>query len=229
MPAPEIPSLLKAFQMPTQVHSVHLVGSRLWGTHSERSDFDLLIVVADPVASRAEFQKSQHKGNYDATIITETSFRDHVKSGSLIETLCCLIPVSEECVLVGGDDTRRGLIEKAHLETMRIWADHRAEKDREKAMKFWAKGGEMRERGWKILQHMIAAECILLGLKTIAEEDSTDLRDFRLTQAMLQRLIAAGRQDGDRAWVALDWVDVEEAHAARIQSVGTAGIRLTEN
>ncbi|KAJ7461563.1 hypothetical protein FB451DRAFT_1268578 [Mycena latifolia] len=221
----DIPPILKALQIPTKVHSVHLVGSRLWGTHSEaHSDFDLLIIVAD---TTAQFPKSQHKGRYDATIMTETSFREQVKSGSLIETLCCLIPSTDECVLLDGDDhSRRRLIEKAHLQTMRIWAEERARKDREKAMKFWAKGGETREKGCKILKHIIAAECVLQGLQRIVEERKTDLRDVQLTQAMLQRLVAAGCQEGDRAWLALDWAGVQEVHTARMESLRTLGIGL---
>ncbi|KAJ6531620.1 hypothetical protein DFH09DRAFT_1182953 [Mycena vulgaris] len=217
MSQPQIPSLLKAFKIPANVHSVYLIGSRLWGTHSERSDFDLLIVVAD---TTAPFQKSQHKGQCDATIITETSFHEQVKSGSLIETLCCLIPSSEECVLLHADtQQRRGLIESAHLQTMRMCAEGRGQKDREKAMKFWAKGGEMREKGWKILQHIVAAECILQGLQKIIEEERIELRDVHLTQSILQRLIAIGRQDGDRAWLALDWAGVQEVHKQRIESL----------
>ncbi|KAJ7722768.1 hypothetical protein B0H14DRAFT_3520211 [Mycena olivaceomarginata] len=69
-----ISSLLKTLQIPTKIHAVHLVGSRLWGTHSPKSDFDLLIVVADPSANSLKFQTSQHKGQYDATLLTESEF-----------------------------------------------------------------------------------------------------------------------------------------------------------
>ncbi|KAJ7137807.1 hypothetical protein C8R44DRAFT_766253 [Mycena epipterygia] len=221
MPQTNIPALLSVLQIPTKVHSVYLVGSRLWGTHSKTSDFDLLIVVADPLSSTEQFQKSQHKGQYDATLLSETSFREQVKAGSLIETISCLIPNSDECVLINDDTQRRGLNEGAHLQTMRIWAEERGRKDREKAMKFWAKGGEMREKGWKFLQHTIAAECVLQGLEKIVEEDGISLRDVHLTQATLQELVAIGRQDSDRAWLGLDWDEVQELHRQRITTVGT--------
>ncbi|KAJ7264993.1 hypothetical protein B0H12DRAFT_1263556 [Mycena haematopus] len=201
---PDISSLLKLLQIPTKVHSVYLVGSRLWGTHSAKSDFDLLIVVADPISACPPFSKSQHKGRCDATLLTETEFRERVEGGSLIETLCCLIPGSEECVLVHDEaHPRRGLIAKNHLQTMRIWIEERGQKDREKAMKFWNKGGEMREKGWKILQHTIAAECILHGLQRVVDEEKIEPRDVHLTQETLQRLVASGRNDDDRAsWLA---------------------------
>ncbi|KAJ7722763.1 hypothetical protein B0H14DRAFT_2642054 [Mycena olivaceomarginata] len=83
-----------------------------------------------------KFQRSQHKGQYDATLLTESEFHERVEEGSLIETLCCLIPASEEgCVLVHDDDDemqQRGLIGKGHLQKMRIWADERGQKDLEK-------------------------------------------------------------------------------------------------
>ncbi|KAJ6531193.1 hypothetical protein B0H19DRAFT_1273409 [Mycena capillaripes] len=214
--------LLQTLQIPTKVHSVYLVGSRLWGTHSAKSDVDLLIVVADPVFSTSPFQKSQHKGQYDATLLTETEFREQVSGGSLIETLCCLIPNSEESVLVNEEGhQRRELIGKSHLQSMRIWAEEREKKDWEKAMKFWAKGGEMREKGWKILQHTIAAECILQGLQSLVDENKLDLRDVLLTGEILQRFVATGRQATDRAWLGLNWEEVWEAHKRRIESIRT--------
>jgi predicted nucleotidyltransferase len=217
-----IPSLLKTLQIPTKIHTVHLVGSRLWGTHSPKSDFDLLIVVADPSANSPKFQTSQHKGQYDATLLTESEFHARVEEGSLIETLCCLIPASEEgCVLVHDDDDemqQRGLIGKGHLQKMRIWADERGQKDLEKASKFWAKGGETREKGWKILRHIIAAECILRALQRIVDEDKIDLREVNLTQETLQRLVGNGREDDDAAWMALSWEDVQVVHRERLES-----------
>ncbi|KAJ6490684.1 hypothetical protein C8R47DRAFT_1123254 [Mycena vitilis] len=214
-------TLLNSLQIPTKVHSVYLVGSRLWGTHSAKSDFDLLIVVADPVSSTTSFQKSQHKGQYDATLLTETEFRQQVNGGSVIETLCCLIPTSEECVLVdeGKPEQRRGLIGKNHLQTMRAWAEERARKDREKAMKFWAKGGAMREAGWKILQHVIATESILRGLEGIVDDDKIDLRDVSLTCRTVQGLVAAGREETDRAWLELEWEEVQEEHQQRMERI----------
>jgi hypothetical protein len=222
MAQPNISSLLKALQIPTKVHSVYLIGSRLWGTHSAKSDYDLLIVVADPASSTSPFQKSQHKGQYDATLLTETEFREQVNRGSLIETLCCLIPDSEECVFMNDAPNQRcGLIGKDHLQSIRIWVDERTKKDRDKASKFWAKGGEMREKGWKILQHTIAAESIFQGLKRIIDEDKIDLRDVSLTQETLRQFVATGRQEQDRAWLGLSWDDVLAAYEQRIDSVRT--------
>ncbi|KAJ7172026.1 hypothetical protein C8R46DRAFT_1257722 [Mycena filopes] len=217
MSQPHLPSILKALQIPTKVHSVYLVGSRLWGTHSHKSDFDLLVVIADP-ASTTSFQKSQHKGQYDATVLTEAEFRAQVQAGSLIETLCCLIPpAEEECVLVHEESRqRRALV--GNLQTMRSWGDERAQKDLEKARKFWAKGGEMREKGWKIVRHTIAAESILQGLQRIVDEEGVLLREVVLTQERLQRLGANGRHE-DREWLGLEWEEVQEAQKKRIASL----------
>jgi hypothetical protein len=56
---------------------------------------------------------------------------------------------------------------------VQIWTEERGQKDFEKAVKFWAKGGEMREKVWKIFRHTLAAECILRGLQRISDEKST--------------------------------------------------------
>ncbi|KAF7337933.1 hypothetical protein MVEN_02016600 [Mycena venus] len=172
-------------------------------------------------SSSSSFPKSQHKGQYDATLLTETEFREQIEGGSLIETLCCLIPGSEECVIMDNTEVhaRRGSIGKSHLQTMRIWVEERRQKDLEKAMKFWAKGGEMREKGWKILQHPIAAERILQGLQRIVDDEKIDLRNVTLTQETLQRLVANGQEDDDRAWLALDWKDVQRAHKTRLERI----------
>ncbi|KAF8205674.1 hypothetical protein K438DRAFT_1818233 [Mycena galopus ATCC 62051] len=217
-----VASVIRMLHMPTKVHSAYLVGSRLWGTHSAKSDIDLLIVIADPPSSAHPFQKSQHKGQYDATLLTETQFRDQVEAGSLIETLCCLIPKSEKCVLAHDNaDNTRGLLGNDHLQTMRKWAEERGRRDREKAMKFWAKGGETREKGWKILRHAIATESVLHGLQNIVNEEKIDLRDVELTQEKLQRIVADGREDGDRAWLGLDWKDAKVALELRLERIRT--------
>ncbi|KAF7363918.1 hypothetical protein MSAN_01049900 [Mycena sanguinolenta] len=216
---PDISSVLRLLQIPTKVHSVYLVGSRLWGTHSAKSDFDLFIVVADPVSTSA-FQKSQHKGRYDATLLTDTEFRAQVEKGSLIETICCLMPETEECVLLHDEEhSRRALIGKGHFHTMRIWMDERRQRDREKAMKFWSKGSEVREKGWKILQHAITAECILRGLQRVVDEEDIEPQDVNLTQETLRQLVASGREDGDRAWLGMEWRDVQVAHEERLERI----------
>ncbi|KAJ7481153.1 hypothetical protein B0H11DRAFT_2024445, partial [Mycena galericulata] len=213
-----IPSLLKTLQIPSRVRTVYLVGSRLWGTNSPKSDFDLLIVVEDP-PPYAQLQKSQHKNQYDATLLSETSFRRRVNEGSFIESICCLIPESEDCVLFSDATPRRELIPKSHLQSIRTWSEERRKKDMEKAMKFWAKCGDAREKGWKILQYSIEAECILQGLEAIIDEDKIDLRDVFLDQQTLHQFVETGKRDGDRDWLGLDWAEVLEAHGERIKSV----------
>ncbi|KAJ7286353.1 hypothetical protein C8J57DRAFT_662263 [Mycena rebaudengoi] len=225
MSHPHIPSLLKTLQIPSQVHTVYLIGSRLWGTHSPTSDFDLLVVIADPVSSTsaARWQKSQHKDQCDVTLLSESEFRQQVKEGSIIEALCCLIPDSEECVLMNdGAPRRRELISKDQLGSLRAWVDERQRKDREKAMKFWAKGGaDMRQRALKILRHSISAECILLGLKIMVEEENIGLKDVILTQENLRRMVAMGiPKEGDTEWLDLDsWDALEAVYRERMQTV----------
>ncbi|KAJ7633020.1 hypothetical protein FB45DRAFT_1058017 [Roridomyces roridus] len=206
-----ISEFLHTLQIPTKVQTVYLVGSRLWGTHTPKSDFDLLVVIRD---STKPFQKSQHRGHYDATILTESSFCEQVKEGALIECLCCLISEEEDGVRLLNDSSSQPCRSLVDLDKMRRWVAERREKDMEKASKFWAKGGS-REKGWKILQHAISAESILRGLEKMVEGEK--IGDVVLTKEMVQRFVAGGQDEDDRAWLGWDWGEVREAHAKRIQ------------
>ncbi|KAF7324583.1 hypothetical protein MKEN_00499600 [Mycena kentingensis (nom. inval.)] len=212
--------ILQSLRLPSDcsITTAYLVGSRLWGTVTPTSDYDLLIVVSDPpttVRSKAELLKSQHSGNYDVTLLYESEFREKVEEGSLIETICCLLDSDDGSIVYAPEpnphSARRQLIYATHLATLRSWADARALRDLEKAAKFWGKGGSARVNGWKILHHSLAAEAILRGL---AEDIAScgSLRDVRLTTERIQGMVAAGRRDEEQGWLGLDWEAVLGAY-----------------
>ncbi|KAJ7074050.1 hypothetical protein C8F01DRAFT_1099055 [Mycena amicta] len=222
-----IQTVLRSLQIPatSSIHSVYLIGSRLWGTETPKSDFDLLVVLHDSSSSSTPFQKSQHKGNYDVTLLTESEFQRQIESGSIIETICCLLAESESSESNILHDSAPGQVSRARralvsMQAMRTWVDDRALRDLEKAEKFWRKGGSTRENGWKILHHSIAAESIFGGL---LELGGPDVQELRLTKAKIHEWVARGRESSDGEWLGLEWVDVLAAYRGRMESVKAGG------
>ncbi|KAF5386989.1 hypothetical protein D9615_001963 [Tricholomella constricta] len=190
------------------VSHIYLVGSRLWGTHTEGSDFDLLL-VAERLG--LETLRSQHKGQYDITLLTKEEFAARVQGGSLIETVCCLLSGDEACVLQEGESMKR-LVQDIHV--LDAWVTSRHPVDHEKAKKFWLKG--KRKDGFKVLQHMITADSVLRGLRKKVQE-GRELSSITLTVAELHDFVQGGRDESDWNWLGLEWGEVKEAHAVRLK------------
>jgi hypothetical protein len=188
--------------------SIHLVGSRLWGTHTESSDFDLLLIAEELPTSMS---KSHHKGQYDITLLTKPEFSDRLRQGSFIETVCCLIEGEDGYIWrMGG--SMKDLV--PDIETLETWVAARKVVDCEKAKKFWSKG--KREEAFKILQHMIMTSRVTRELRRMAELVG-HLNRVVLRVQDLQTMVKEGRDDNDKEWLSLSWSEVETAHRARIK------------
>lgn len=192
------------------VLNVYLVGSRLWGTHTYASDFDLLI-VADHLPPKA--LKSQHKNQFDITLLTKADFAERVREGSLIETVCCLMNSNEDCVWREGQSMRHMVKGIGPLEA---WIVARHAIDREKAKKFWSKG--VQGKAYKILQHMITAESVLRVLK---DKENGTLEGLSLSMEELHGAVQSGQNDSDKDWMSQTWAAVEIAHTKRLQEEST--------
>ena len=146
----ELASVFKSLRLsnPTN-YNVYLVGSRLWGTDSTGSDWDLLVVGDLPPGQLT----SLHKSQYDVKLLDRHEFRARVKEGSIIEVVCAMMR-KEDMMQVAfelGDVVVDPDAMKANLEA-------RQTKDMEKAEKFWLKGN--RQPGWKILRHILHATAL---------------------------------------------------------------------
>lgn len=196
---------------PEAITNVYLVGSRLWGTNKHSSDFDLLVITESPSEG---MPSSQHKDHYDVTVLTTMAFSQRVSEGSIIETVCCMIDPREECVWQAKEPMRH-LVKDVH--TVEGWVAARHLKDQAKAQKFWEK--ETQESGFKILQHMIMAECLVQTLKEKEAKTVGGLPKVILTLEELQEAVRRGRRSEDWEWLGLPWKDVEKAHSARLLSI----------
>ncbi|CAM4879144.1 unnamed protein product [Rotaria socialis] len=123
--------LFKSLHLPNpENYNVYLVGSRLWGTNTTTSDWDLLIVGNVP----SNQLTSLHKAQYDITLLDRQEFIARVKEGSIIEVICAL------------------------MRAIKTWLEARQIKDFEKAEKFWLKGNL--QPAWKILRHILHATAL---------------------------------------------------------------------
>ncbi|CAF1077224.1 unnamed protein product [Adineta ricciae] len=178
-----------------QSYNIYLVGSRLWGTNTDASDWDLLI-VGDVSSTQLT---SLHKAQYDIKVLDRQEFMQHINDGSIIETLCALM--RKEDMLQYAFDIGQPTIDPA---TMKTWMETRRAKDLDKAEKFWLKGN--RQAAWKILRHILHAK-VLYDYLVIA------LREKRvpLTIDDIQTIVRPASLLCDKSWMQLDWSDVRAA------------------
>ncbi|UJR16628.1 hypothetical protein I4U23_003528 [Adineta vaga] len=176
-------------------YNIYLVGSRLWGTNSNTSDWDLLIVGDIPSTQLT----SLHKAQYDVKLLDRQEFIQRANNGSIVEVLCALLRKEDMLQHAFNTDTLR-----IDQDTMRIWLEERRYKDFEKAEKFWHKGN--RQAGWKILRHILHA-------KALYDYLIFAIRENRVPIAIedLQTIIRPATLLCDKGWMQLDWSNVHEA------------------
>lgn len=75
------------------VLNVYLMGSRLWGTATENSDYDLIVVVRDLDSFEGlKSAKSTHGNLVDTTIITTKLYQERINNHDFLETVTLFLP-----------------------------------------------------------------------------------------------------------------------------------------
>jgi hypothetical protein len=188
--------LFKSLHLPNpESYNVYLVGSRLWGTNTAASDWDLL-VVGDVTSGQLT---SLHKSQYDIELLDRQEFIARVKQGSLIEVVCALI--RKEDMLQCAFDTGNLLVDPDAIKT---YLKERQAKDLDKAEKFWLKGN--RQSAWKILKHILHAEALYNHLAVALRE-----KQVTLTIDDVQTIVRPATLLCDKDWMQLDWSNVHTA------------------
>jgi hypothetical protein len=188
--------LFKSLHLPRpESYNVYLAGSRLWGTNTDTSDWDLLVVGDVPSGQLT----SLHKSQYDITLLDRQEFTARVKQGSIIEVVCALMRKEDmlQCAFDTGD-----LIVDA--DAIKTWLEERQAKDLQKAEKFWLKGN--RQPGWKILRHILHAKALYNHLVVALRE-----KQVILTVDDVQTIVRSATLLCDKAWMQLDWLNVHTA------------------
>ena len=176
-------------------YNIYLVGSRLWGTQGEQSDWDLLMIGDVP----ANLSSGVHKCQYDIKLLNRPAFIERVKEGSIVEVVCTLL--RKEDMLQHAFDIERASIS---IDAIRNWLNVREEKDFEKAHKFWQKGN--RQAGWKILRHILHARSLFNHLVIVLQN-----QEVTLTIDDIQGLVRPATLLCDKAWMQLEWLDARAA------------------
>ncbi|CAF4255572.1 unnamed protein product, partial [Adineta steineri] len=188
--------LFKSFHLPNpNSYNVYLVGSRLWGTNTDKSDWDVLIV--GDVSS--EQLSSLHKSQYDIKLLDRQQFIARAKQGSIIEVICALMRKEDmlQCAFNIGDLS-------VDSDAIKIWLQERQVKDLAKAEKFWQKGN--RQSGWKILRHILHSRALYNHLADVLRE-----QQVTLSIEDVQTIIRSVTYLCDKSWMQLDWSDVYTA------------------
>jgi len=149
------------------VLNAYVIGSRLWGTATSQSDFDLVVVAASWPPSKPQ---TVHNGMFDAKVLSLANFEERLQQHEFEELKCCWLPeafVLKETVpavqlLKGGIDR----VKLRHIVT------ERTEKDLAKAAKFIEK--DKKYEGGKILLHALRLN--VLGTQLAREGRITDYR-----------------------------------------------------
>ena len=81
-------------QTSLNILNVYLYGSRVYNTHNEHSDFDLLIVVDNEIE-----EKQIRKNLLNITIISKTKFIDDVYN-DMVKLECLFSPISRETLKI---------------------------------------------------------------------------------------------------------------------------------
>ncbi|CAF3881509.1 unnamed protein product [Adineta steineri] len=188
--------LFKSFHLPNpNSYNVYLVGSRLWGTNTDKSDWDVLIV--GDVSS--EQLSSLHKSQYDIKLLDRQEFIKRAKQGSVIEVICALM--RKEDMLQCAFDIGNLSVDS---DAIKIWLQERQVKDLAKAEKFWQKGN--RQSGWKILRHILHSRALYNHLADILRE-----KQVILSIEDVQTSVRSVTYLCDKSWMQLDWSDVYTA------------------
>ncbi|CAF1477947.1 unnamed protein product [Rotaria magnacalcarata] len=193
--------LFKSLHLPNpENYNVYLVGSRLWGTNTTTSDWDLLVVGNVP----SKQLTSLHKAQYDITLLDRQEFIARVKEGSIIEVICALM--CKEDMLQYSYDIGNLVVDPNAIKT---WLEARQIKDLEKAEKFWLKGNL--QPAWKILRHILHAAALYNHLVIALQKERVSL-----TIDNVQTIVRSATFLCDKAWMQLDWPNV---HAAVIDAL----------
>ena len=188
--------LFKSLQLSRpELYNVYLVGSRLWGTNTATSDWDLLIVGDLP----SSHLTSVHKSQYDIKLLDREEFAARVKQGSIMEVVCALLRKGDTLQYAFGTGDL-----PMDPDTIKTWLEERQAKDLEKAEKFWLKGN--RQAGWKILRHILHANVLYNHLVVFLRE-----KRVTLTIDEVQTIVRPATFLCDKGWLQMEWSNVYTA------------------
>lgn len=174
-------------------YNIYLVGSRLWGTNTKTSDWDLVIVSEKPSKSLTSIHKSQ----FDVKLIDRQEFIEKIHEGSMIEVICYLMNKED---LIQNDFHINSI--EIDLDKINLWLNQRQIKDLDKAHKFWLKGNQ--KSAWKILRHILHSQSIYNYLRDNLHQN----QQINLTINDIQNIVQPATLLWQQDWIDLDWTQI---------------------
>ncbi|KAJ3250004.1 hypothetical protein HDU77_007163 [Chytriomyces hyalinus] len=141
-----------------------MFGSRVWGTHTEGSDYDVFVVLW-----KCAKERSSHVRNCDYTIRTVEEFRQEVAQGEFLPTLSLFLPNSHVWVSERFSKLRSELKREVRVGVFRDTVKERCARDWKKADKFASKG--QWRAALKIVCHGVRMNTLAARIEAVAEVD----------------------------------------------------------
>ncbi|KAJ3296589.1 hypothetical protein HDU79_006211 [Rhizoclosmatium sp. JEL0117] len=148
-----------------------LVGSRAWGTHTQQSDFDVIVVTHKPTSTPS----SSHTQQCDFTVLDKSNFATKIAEGSFLETLGLYTPT---VIFVDAkfEPTLKALKQSVKIEAVQRWVLERCERDNEKAAKF--SGKSQFRAALKVKCHSIRMRCLTDRLGALMQSQGSQMDDL---------------------------------------------------
>ncbi|KAJ3222607.1 hypothetical protein HDU81_009793 [Chytriomyces hyalinus] len=174
-----------------------MFGSRLWGTHTDDSDYDVFVVLWQSVKVQ-----SSHVRNCDYTIRTVEEFAQEVAQGGFLPTLSLFLPDSHVWVSERFSKQRSELKRAVRVGGFRGTVNERCARDLAKADKFASKG--QWRAALKVVCHGVRMSTLATRIEAVAAVDRGSGTVDDLTCLVSQELWANAKS----AYTDAEWQQV---------------------
>eukprot|EP00339_Tiarina_fusa_P001493 CAMPEP_0117006202 /NCGR_PEP_ID=MMETSP0472-20121206/6520_1 /TAXON_ID=693140 ORGANISM="Tiarina fusus, Strain LIS" /NCGR_SAMPLE_ID=MMETSP0472 /ASSEMBLY_ACC=CAM_ASM_000603 /LENGTH=522 /DNA_ID=CAMNT_0004707611 /DNA_START=46 /DNA_END=1614 /DNA_ORIENTATION=+ len=143
------------------VDNIYVYGSRLWGTATEKSDFDLIIVCKPDMPKRGT-----HVGNtLDAMVMGRSEFQERLIKGEFLVTLSQYLPDAaiwrerwhpDTCATAASKKTHKRNLRSGRLNAAAVLSANvldEFDRNLELAAKHYSKGAKLKAK--KVLSHLV--------------------------------------------------------------------------
>ena len=145
---PKIPFILRSFSLEiTEVCAIYVVGSHLWQSCHKNSDWDLVIIVKNPLYEAL----NAHKGNIDVWILSADEYSGFIKDHLIQALITVWVPDSLVLFTTNTFNPRR--IFSYSSMAIQLALDKLYERDVRVAEKHFVKGDP--KGGVKVIKHLL--------------------------------------------------------------------------
>ena len=200
----ECPSLEHVFRTlklsDSDVLSVYMVGSHMWGTCGSRSDWDLVIVLKTLQTAKP---LNTHKANIEAFILSQEQFLQSIADHLMQVLMVLWLP--KECVWVERFDPRPSF--KLDRVALAKALEHSRDRDLRVAEKHFSKGD--RQKAKKVLLHCL--RYLELGAQI---QENGSVTEYRVASSHMTLIFSGSHEDG---WSELECGSCETDYGSTLE------------